>query len=68
MSSKKRKIHNRGVDPIKGGFLKAPKRGGKDDLTTMELRAEKDGKKAAKKHAKSQGKPFLLKRNVRKKR
>lgn len=69
ISKKKRKIHNRGVDPIKGGFLRAPKRGDKGGaLTEMEIKAEKEGKKDAKKFAKSQGKSFVPKRNVRKKR
>ena len=69
LSTKKRKQHNRGVDPIKGGFMKAPKHGNKEPLTEMEENAEKLGKKLAKKNRKmekSQG--FVPKRNVRKKR
>ena len=61
--------HNRGVDPIKGGFMKAPRRGNKEPLTEMEEDAEKLGKKLAKKHRKNElSQSFVPKRNVRKKR
>ena len=69
LSIKKRKKHNKGVDPIKGGFMKAPRRGDKEPLTEMEQDAEKLGKKLAKKQKKLAGsQSFVLKRNVRKKR
>ena len=69
LSSKKRKKHNRGVDPIRGGFMKAPKRGHKEPLTEMEENAERVGKKLAKKQKKMEhSQSFVPKRNVRKKR
>ena len=67
--SKQRKRNN-GIDPIKGGFLSAPKRGdASEPLTDMELKAEKYGKKLEKKERKKQGaSSFVPKSNVRKKR
>jgi len=67
LSGKKRKKHNSGVDPIKGGFMRAPKRGDNEPLTQMEQDAEKYGRKLAKKEAKKAGsQAYLPKKNVRK--
>ncbi len=67
--SKKRKME-RGKDPLKGGFVRAPKRGGDigEPLTEMEKAAQEEGEKLARKLAKKQGKAgtFVPKRNVRK--
>ena len=70
LSGKKRRKQNKGVDPIKGGFVRAPKRGtGSEQLTEMEQKAEKYGKKVAKKEAKKARQlEYIPKRNVRKKR
>lgn len=69
LSTKKRKKHNKGVDPIKGGFMKAPKRGDKEPLTEMEQKAEDLSRKIANKQRKAErGQNFVPKRNVRKKR
>jgi hypothetical protein len=64
---KRRKLE-RGVDPLKGGFVRAPKRGGNEPLTAAEAAADEAGRKAARKAAKKAGPAMLLKRNVRKKR
>lgn len=60
----------RGKDPLKGGFVRAPKRGGDvgEPLTEMEQAAQEEGQKLARKLAKKQGKAgtFVPKRNVRK--
>lgn len=70
LSPQKRRKLKRAVDPIKGGFIKAPKRGSHSEpLTDMELKAEKYGAKLAKKERKKAGSTaFVPKRNVRKKR
>lgn len=66
---KKRKME-RGKDPLKGGFVRAPKRGADvgEPLTEMEQAAQEEGQKLARKLAKKQGKAgtFVPKRNVRK--
>lgn len=60
----------RGKDPLKGTFVRAPKKGGDvgEPLTEMEQKAHEEGEKLAKKLAKKQGKAgsFVPKRNVRK--
>ena len=56
------------MDPLKGGFLRAPKRGGNEQLTEAEAAAQEVARKAARKAAKKAGPAMLLKRNVRKKR
>jgi hypothetical protein len=67
LSGKKRKKHNSGVDPIKGGFMRAPKRGDNEPLTEMEQKAEKCGRKLAKKEAKKgNSQSHVPKKNVRK--
>ncbi|KAK9906356.1 hypothetical protein WJX75_000482 [Coccomyxa subellipsoidea] len=64
---KKRKME-RGKDPLKGGFVRAPKRGGDvgEPLTEMEQAAQEEGQKLARKLAKKQGKAgtFVPKRNI----
>ena len=64
---KRRKLE-RGADPLKGGFVRAPKRGGNEPLTAAEAAAEEAGRKAARKAARKAGPATLLKRNERKKR
>lgn len=56
------------MDPLKGGFVRAPKRSDNDLLTAAEAAAEEVARKAARKAAKKAGPATLLKRNVRKKR
>lgn len=70
LSVKKRRKLKKGTDPIKGGFIKAPKRGDAgEELTEMEIKAEAYGKKVARKQAKEAKKlEYKPKRNVRKKR
>ena len=65
---KKRRKLERGLDPLKGGFVRAPKRGDNEPLTAAEAAAEEAGRKAARKAAKKAGPAPLPKRNVRKKR
>lgn len=65
---KKRRKLERGLDPLKGGFVRAPKRGDSEPLTAAEAAAEEAGRKAARKAAKKAGPAPLPKRNVRKKR
>ena len=63
---KKRRKMERGQDPLKAGFVRAPKRGGDigEPLTEMEAAAEKTRRKAARKQGGSGA--FTAKRNVRK--
>ena len=69
LSTTKRRKHNKSVDPIKGGFMKAPRRGDNEPLTEMEQKAEEIGKRMAKKQRKlDHSQSFVPKRNVRKKR
>ena len=65
----------RAMDPLKTGFVRAPKRGGDvgEPLTEAEQAAEEEGRKLARKLAKKGGPAgaggkFLPKRNVRKNR
>ncbi|BDA46069.1 ATP-dependent RNA helicase dbp9 [Coccomyxa sp. Obi] len=70
LPQKKKRKMERGKDPLKGGFVRAPKRGGDigEPLTEMEKAAQEEGEKLARKLAKKQGKAgtFVPKRNVRK--
>jgi hypothetical protein len=70
---KKARKMERAMDPLKTGFVRAPKRGGDvgEPLTEAEKAAEEEGRKLARKLAKKGGGPggagkFAPKRNVRK--
>lgn len=71
---KKARKMERAMDPLKTGFVRAPKRGGDvgEPLTEAEQAAEEEGRKLARKLAKKGGGSssgtgkFLPKRNVRK--
>ena len=61
----------RAMDPLKTGFVRAPKRGGDvgEPLTEAEQAAEEEGRKLARKLAKKGGAAagkFMPKHNVRK--
>ena len=59
----------RAMDPLKAGFVRAPRRGGDvgEPLTEAEQAAEEEGRRLARKLAKKGGAgKFAPKRNVRK--
>ena len=64
---KQRLKSEKATDPLKGVFMRAPRKGGDigEPLTEMEATAQAEGAKLAKKLAKKQGGAFVPKRNVR---
>ena len=64
---KQRQKSEKTADPLKGVFMRAPRKGGDigEPLTEMEAKAQVEGAKLAKKLAKKQGGAFVPKRNVR---
>ena len=64
---KQRQKSDKAADPLKGVFMRAPKKGGDvgEPLTEMEAKAQEEGSRLAKKLAKKQGGAFIAKRNVR---
>ena len=64
---KQRQKSDKAADPLKGVFMRAPKKGGDvgEPLTEMEAKAQEEGSSLAKKLAKKQGGAFVAKRNVR---
>jgi len=64
---KQRQKSDKAADPLKGVFMRAPKKGGDvgEPLTEIESKAQVEGARLAKKLAKRQGGAFVPKRNVR---